>query len=63
LVARDEAGKELARAPVATRVERLGATGELTLRVSARGRVSVRLEARDRCAFGEKRAFDAAKVK
>ena len=63
LVARDEAGKKLARAPVASRVDRLGATGELTLRVPARGRVSVRLEARDRCAFGEKRAFDAAKVK
>ena len=63
LVARDEAGKKLASAPMATRVERLGATGELTLRVPARGRVSVRLEARDRCAFGEKRAFDAAKVK
>ena len=63
LVARDEVGKELARAPVASRVERLGATGELSLRVPARGRVSVRLEARDRCAFGEKRAFDAAKVK
>ena len=63
LVARDAAGKELACAPVRTRVERLGATGELTLRVPARGRVAVRLEARGRCAFGEVRSFDAEKVK
>ena len=57
LVARGADGKELACAPVAARVDRLGATGELTLRVPARGRVSVRLEARGRCAFGEKRTF------
>ena len=63
LVARDDVGKELARAPVASRVDRLGATDELKLRVPALGRVSVRPEARDRCAFGEKRTFDAAKVK
>ena len=63
LVARDEAGKVLACAPVRARVERLGATGELTLRVPARGHVTVRLEARGRCAFGEIRSFDAEKVK
>ena len=63
LVARGADGRELARAPVTARVERLGATGELTLRVSARGRVTVRLEARGRCAFGEVRSFDAEKVK
>ena len=57
LVARDEAGKELACAPVASRVERLGATGELTLRVPSRGCVVVRLEAHGRCAFGEMRTF------
>ena len=63
LVARDEAGKVLACTPVRARVERLGATSELTLRVPARGRVAVRLEARGRCAFGEVRSFDAEKVK
>ncbi|MBO7688989.1 MAG: hypothetical protein J6V72_21605, partial [Kiritimatiellae bacterium] len=63
LVARDEVGKVLARVPVAARVERLGATGELALRVRARGRVTVRLEARGRCAFGEVKTFDAEKVK
>ena len=63
LVARDEAGKVLACTPVRARVERLGATSELTLRVPARGRVAVRLEARGRCAFGEVKSFDAEKVK
>ena len=63
LVARGADGKELACAPVTARVERLGATGELTLRVPARGRVAVRLEARGRCAFGEVKSFDAEKVK
>ena len=63
LVARDADGKELASAPVAARVERLGTTGELTLRVPARGRVTVRLEACGRCAFGEVKSVDAEKVK
>ena len=63
LVARDAVGQELAHAPVTARVERLGATGELTLRVPARGRVVVRLEACGRCAFGEVKSFDAEKVK
>ena len=55
LIARDVDGRELARAPVLARVERLGTTDELTLRVPARGRVTVRLEARGRCSFGEVR--------
>ena len=63
LVARDEVGKELAHTPVAARVERLGTTGELMLRVPARGRMTVRLEARGRCAFGEVKSVDAEKVK
>ena len=58
LVARGADGKELACAPMSARVERLGATGELMLRVPARGRVTVRLEARGRCAFGEVRTVD-----
>ena len=63
MVARGADGKELACAPVAARVERLGTTGELTLRVPARGRMTVRLEARGRCAFGEVKSVDAEKVK
>ena len=63
LVARDADGRELATAPVAARVERLGATGELKLRMPTRGHVIVRLEARGRCAFGEVKSFDAEKVK
>ena len=58
LVARNKDGRELTRVPVPARVERLGATGEMCLRVQARGRVTVRLEARGRCAFGEVRSFD-----
>jgi hypothetical protein len=63
LVARDVDGRELACASVAARVERLGTTGELTLRVPACGRMTVRLEARGRCAFGEVKSVDAEKVK
>ena len=63
LVARDADGRELACAPVVTRVERLGTTGELMLRVPARGRMTMRLEARGRCAFGEVKSVDSEKVK
>ena len=63
LVARGVDGRELARAPVVARVERLGTTGKLTLRVPARGRMTVRPEARGRCAFGEVKSVDAEKVK